>query len=155
MLKDIVEVKAIGGYRLWLRFENGVEGEIDCEPLISFTGVFAPLREVDYISLRFRSTPSWARFVGPTTPISTLSCCTRSSRNSRFQTTAPRTSPLVRAVDVRHASALSRSPANHSLTPSAGGGHEGADMELRYDKDEDILTIDQGHATSESTGSPF
>ncbi|HXQ24230.1 MAG TPA: DUF2442 domain-containing protein [Candidatus Acidoferrales bacterium] len=50
MLKDIVEVKAIGGYRLWLRFENGVEGEIDCEPLISFTGVFAPLREVDYFA---------------------------------------------------------------------------------------------------------
>ena len=29
MLKDIVEVKPLGGYRLYLRFEDGVAGELD------------------------------------------------------------------------------------------------------------------------------
>ncbi len=45
MIKDIVEVKAIGGYRLWLRFEDGVEGEVDIAALVPFEGVFAPLRD--------------------------------------------------------------------------------------------------------------
>jgi len=44
MLKDIVAVKALDGYRLWLRFEDGVEGEVDIARLIRFTGVFAPLK---------------------------------------------------------------------------------------------------------------
>ena len=29
MLKDIVEVKAAAGHRLWLRFEDGCEGTVD------------------------------------------------------------------------------------------------------------------------------
>jgi hypothetical protein len=45
MLKDIVEARLLGGYRVYLRFEDGVEGEFDLGSLIRFEGVFAPLRD--------------------------------------------------------------------------------------------------------------
>lgn len=45
MLKDIVEVEPRNGYRLFLRFEDGVSGEVDLAELIRFEGVFAPLKE--------------------------------------------------------------------------------------------------------------
>ena len=48
MLVDIVEVRAADGYRLNLRFEDGVEGTVDVASLIEFTGVFAPLRDRSY-----------------------------------------------------------------------------------------------------------
>jgi Protein of unknown function (DUF2442) len=45
MLKDIVEVRLAGAYRLYLRFADGVEGEVDIASLVRFHGVFAPLQE--------------------------------------------------------------------------------------------------------------
>jgi hypothetical protein len=48
MLKDVVEVKPLTEYRLYLRFEDGMSGEVDIAQLISFTGVFAPLQDRDY-----------------------------------------------------------------------------------------------------------
>ena len=45
MLKDIVAVQPLEGYRLRLRFEDGAEGELDMAEMLSFEGVFAPLRE--------------------------------------------------------------------------------------------------------------
>ena len=45
MLKDIVEVKALGGHRLYLRFEDGVAGQLDFAHRLRFDGVFAPLRD--------------------------------------------------------------------------------------------------------------
>ena len=45
MLKDIVEVKPLGDYRLYLRFEDGVAGEVDFAGRLRFEGVFAPLRD--------------------------------------------------------------------------------------------------------------
>lgn len=45
MLKDIVEVKALGGHRLYLRFEDGVQGQLDFAERLRFEGVFAPLRD--------------------------------------------------------------------------------------------------------------
>jgi len=45
MLKDIVEARAVGGHRLFLRFEDGVEGEVDLSKLVKFNGIFAPLRD--------------------------------------------------------------------------------------------------------------
>ena len=45
MLKHIVEVRPLDGYRLYLCFEDGVEGVIDLAELIPFEGVFAPLKE--------------------------------------------------------------------------------------------------------------
>jgi hypothetical protein len=51
MLNDIVEVRPLGGHRLFLRFADGVTGEIDLMPLLRFTGVFEPLREPEYFVL--------------------------------------------------------------------------------------------------------
>ena len=48
MLRDIVGVRPIGEYRLWLRFEDGVEGEIDLRGVLSFKGVFAPVADPRY-----------------------------------------------------------------------------------------------------------
>ena len=45
MLVDIVEARAVGGHRIYLRFEDGVEGEVDLSKIVEFEGVFAPLRE--------------------------------------------------------------------------------------------------------------
>ena len=45
MLKDVVAVKPLGGYRVHLRFEDGLEGELDLGQVIEFTGVFAPLSD--------------------------------------------------------------------------------------------------------------
>ncbi|MGA2620640.1 MAG: DUF2442 domain-containing protein [Thermoguttaceae bacterium] len=47
MLKDIVEARAMEGYKAYLRFEDGVEGMVDLGRLIRFEGVFAPLRDPD------------------------------------------------------------------------------------------------------------
>ena len=45
MLRDIIEARTTGGHRLYLRFEDGVEGEVDLAELIEFKGVFAPLAD--------------------------------------------------------------------------------------------------------------
>jgi hypothetical protein len=50
MLKDIVAAKALGGYRLHLRFEDGAEGVVDLAPQLSFRGVFEPLRDPAYFA---------------------------------------------------------------------------------------------------------
>ncbi len=44
MLKDIVEVRPLGGHRLYLRFEDGVAGELDLAGRLRFEGVFAQVR---------------------------------------------------------------------------------------------------------------
>lgn len=44
MLKDIVAVKVLDEHQLWLRFEDGVEGVVDINQLISFSGIFAPYK---------------------------------------------------------------------------------------------------------------
>ena len=41
---DIIEARAVGGHVLWLRFEDGVEGQVDLSDL-EFTGVFEPLAD--------------------------------------------------------------------------------------------------------------
>jgi hypothetical protein len=45
MLKDIVAASPLGNYRLHLRFEDGVEGEVDLANYLTFKGVFEPLRD--------------------------------------------------------------------------------------------------------------
>jgi hypothetical protein len=50
MLKDIVAAKALGDYRLHLRFEDGVEGVVDLAPHLSFQGIFEPLRDPAYFA---------------------------------------------------------------------------------------------------------
>lgn len=45
MLRDIVEVVARPGHRLYLRFEDGLSGEIALSERVPFDGVFAALRD--------------------------------------------------------------------------------------------------------------
>ena len=51
MLRDVIRVEPRGGYRLWLQFQDGIEGEIDLEPHLTFQGVFALLRDPTYFAL--------------------------------------------------------------------------------------------------------
>ena len=50
MLKDIVAVKPLGEHRLYLRFEDGVEGIVDLAEHLAFRGVFEPLRDPAYFA---------------------------------------------------------------------------------------------------------
>ncbi len=50
MLTDVIHVEARRPYRLHLRFQDGVEGEVDLERLIRFDGVFEPLRSPEVFS---------------------------------------------------------------------------------------------------------
>lgn len=44
-MKNVIEVKPMPGYRLFLRFEDGAEGSICLTDLVPFEGVFEPLRD--------------------------------------------------------------------------------------------------------------
>jgi hypothetical protein len=50
MLKDVVSVEYLGGYRLRVRFEDGAEGTVDISTMVDFVGVFAPLREETFMA---------------------------------------------------------------------------------------------------------
>jgi len=50
MLYDIVEVRVIENYRIYLRFENDMQGEINISEIIPFKGVFSKLNDVDYFA---------------------------------------------------------------------------------------------------------
>ena len=45
MLVDVVEVRPGDGHRLFVRFQDGVQGEIDLEQMVRFEGIFEPLRD--------------------------------------------------------------------------------------------------------------
>jgi hypothetical protein len=64
MLKDVVEVRALGGYRVHLRFEDGVQGEIDLGRIIRFRGVFAALKKAQEFA-RVRVDPELGTIVWP------------------------------------------------------------------------------------------
>jgi hypothetical protein len=64
MLKDIAEVRPLEGYRLHLRFEDGVEGDVDLQQFVTFDGVFAPLKERDYFT-QVRVEPEFGTIVWP------------------------------------------------------------------------------------------
>ena len=64
MLMDVVSVEPRGDYRLWLRFQDGTEGEIDLGPELTFRGVFAPLRDPAYFA-RVRVNPDLGTLCWP------------------------------------------------------------------------------------------
>jgi hypothetical protein len=64
VLRDVVEVKPLGGKRIFLRFEDGVSGEIDLGKVIEFTGVFAPLVD-DREFAKVRVDPNLGTIVWP------------------------------------------------------------------------------------------
>jgi hypothetical protein len=48
MLKDILQARHLGGHKLHLKFEDGVEGDVDLAKVVKFTGVFEPLKDPAY-----------------------------------------------------------------------------------------------------------
>jgi len=44
MLHDVVEALAVGGYRVFIRFDDRLSGEVDLARIVTFDGVFATLR---------------------------------------------------------------------------------------------------------------
>ncbi len=64
MLLDIIEVKPLEGYKLYLKFENGIDGELDFSEFTSFDGVYEPLKDPDYFN-RVRVDPEWGTICWP------------------------------------------------------------------------------------------
>ncbi len=58
MLKDIIEVKPLQDYQLYLKFEDNQEGLIDISQLIEFKGIFEPLQDLDYFQ-SVKLNPEW------------------------------------------------------------------------------------------------
>ena len=50
MLKDIIFAGPLDGHRLRIRYEDGVEGVVDLGSIVSFRGVFAPLKDPGYFA---------------------------------------------------------------------------------------------------------
>lgn len=64
MVRDVVAVHVVGPHRLRLRFDDGIEGEIDVAREISFDGVFEPLKDAAYFS-QVRVDPDLGTIVWP------------------------------------------------------------------------------------------
>ena len=64
MLHDIVEVRPLGDHRLRLRFDDGIEGDVDLSKRLQFDGVFAPLEDPEYFS-RVRVNPELGTICWP------------------------------------------------------------------------------------------
>jgi hypothetical protein len=64
MLHDVVEVQLLGGYRLHIRFDDGVSGSIDVSDMVDFHGVFAPLKDPLYFA-QVRVNPDLGTIVWP------------------------------------------------------------------------------------------
>lgn len=45
---DVIKVKVLKGYKLFLTFDNGKSGEIDLKNILSFSGIFEPLKNRDF-----------------------------------------------------------------------------------------------------------
>lgn len=50
MLVDVIDLRVTGNHSLWLRFDDGTEGDVDLAPILSFKGVFEPLRDPAYFA---------------------------------------------------------------------------------------------------------
>src|SRR5690349_17981436 len=64
MLHDIVEVAHLGGHRLRLRFDDGVEGEVDLSNRLQFRGLLAQLKDPEYFA-RVRVHPEFGTISWP------------------------------------------------------------------------------------------
>ena len=49
MFKHVIKAKYIADYKIWLAFNDGLEGEIDLEEKLSKkNGIFIPLKDINY-----------------------------------------------------------------------------------------------------------
>lgn len=53
MLIDILEVKPLDGYKVFIRFEDGISGEIDISKVVPFMGVFSELKDKHFFDQVF------------------------------------------------------------------------------------------------------
>ena len=51
-MQDVVEARYVSGYTVWLRFEDGTQGEVDLSDEI-FGTIFEPLKDPTYFSRLF------------------------------------------------------------------------------------------------------
>jgi len=73
MIPNVVWVAPLDGYRLHLRFDDGVEGTFDLPPRVEFTGVFEPLRDPAFFA-QVTVDPQW---FGPMGQTWIRWCCTQ------------------------------------------------------------------------------
>ena len=64
MLKDIISVKPLNDFHLWLEFEDGEKGEVDLRKLVKFKGVFAPLKDEAFF-VKVSVNPEWGTIFWP------------------------------------------------------------------------------------------
>ncbi len=64
MLKDIVKVKPLKDFHLYLEFEDGAKGEVDIHKLIKFRGVFEPLKDEAFFA-KVAVNPEWGTIFWP------------------------------------------------------------------------------------------
>ena len=63
-MKDVIDVRYMGGHRVWVCFNDGVAGELDLKPRLQFTGVFEPLVDPAYFA-KVRVDPEAGTIVWP------------------------------------------------------------------------------------------
>ena len=63
-MHDVLSVEIVAPYRLRLRFDDGVVGEIDVRSLVPFDGVFEPLNDPDFFA-RVAVNPELGTIVWP------------------------------------------------------------------------------------------
>lgn len=64
MLKDIIKVKPLKNFHLYLEFEDGTKGEVDIRKLIKFKGVFKPLKDETFF-IKVNVNPEWGTIFWP------------------------------------------------------------------------------------------
>ena len=62
-MNDVVEVRYLRDYTLWLRFEDGSSGEVDIKPSLKGP-VFEPLRDIEFFK-QVRIDPEIGTIVWP------------------------------------------------------------------------------------------
>jgi hypothetical protein len=63
-MNDVVEVRHLGGHRLFLRFADGAAGDADLGARLRFDGVFAALRDPAPFAAA-RVDPDWGSLTWP------------------------------------------------------------------------------------------
>lgn len=52
-LNDVINVKVLEDYKLFLQFEDGYAGEVDISAIVQFDGVFKPLKDKAFFNRVF------------------------------------------------------------------------------------------------------
>jgi hypothetical protein len=63
-LRKVVSVAPLSGYRIALRFDNGVEGELDLTSMVQKGGVYTPLQDPAFFTKVYVD-PEWGCVAWP------------------------------------------------------------------------------------------